>query len=92
MVKPKRVAVVKDFFILGDVRPAPRVKWSGFDQSEIWGKWQPVDGRSYGTVFQEQAVAKVEYIGPPVVFWPPAPKQSAFRKRLRALFSWRRAE
>lgn len=73
-----------DFVFLGNTtNSANEVFWSGFNNSESWSKgtnqcdsqtlpgngWvQRIIGGEVGYVYQERAITRVTYVGPPVIF------------------------
>jgi len=79
-----RVAIVRDHVVLGDLdTDQDTIQWSGLNNAEIWsdiryeadsqrlyegGKVQAVVSGPYGLVFQENAIRRMDYVGPPVIF------------------------
>lgn len=80
----KYCATVRDFVLLGNLSSDPRaVQWSGFEDATQWtdgtnqssiqplydgGQVNGVVGGEFGLIFQEHAVTRMTYIGPPVIF------------------------
>lgn len=80
----RHIAVVRDFVVLGNTTNSPQeVRWSGFNDSEGWsagvnqsdaqtlqgGGWiQGIVGGEVGYIFQERAITRMTYIGPPLYF------------------------
>lgn len=80
----RHIAVVRDFVVLGNTTANPNnVTWSGFNDSEGWtagsnqsdtqtlqgGGWvQAIIGGEVGFVFQERAITRMTYVGPPAYF------------------------
>lgn len=80
----RHVAVVRDFVVLGNTSNSPNdVAWSGFNNSANWtpgvnqsdtqtlqgGGWvQAITGGEVGYIFQERAITRMTYIGPPAYF------------------------
>lgn len=80
----RHIAVVRDFVVLGNTTASPStVTWSGFNASDNWtagvnqsdsqllqgGGWvQGIAGGEVGYVFQERAITRMTYVGPPLYF------------------------
>lgn len=78
------VAVIGSFLVLGNTaNNDDEVIWSGFNDSEEWtedtnqsdaqrllggGPVQAIVGGTVGFVFQERAITRMSYVGPPVIF------------------------
>ncbi len=82
--KARHVAIVRDFVVLGNTETSPnQIKWSGFNNSDQWtvgtnqsdaqtlqgGGWvNALTGGATGTIFQESAITRMTYVGPPLIF------------------------
>lgn len=80
----RHIAVVRDFVVLANTTTSPnQVVWSGFNNSGQWtagsnqsdtqtlqnGGWiNGITGGSVGWIFQERAVTRMLYAGPPTYF------------------------
>lgn len=80
----RHIAVVRDFVVLGNDTSNPaNVTWSGFNNSANWtpgvnqsdaqllqgGGWvQAIIGGDVGYIFQERAITRMTYVGPPAYF------------------------
>lgn len=80
----RHIAIVKDFVVLGNTTNSPsEVFWSGFNNSAQWttgtnqcdsqtltsGGWiHRIMGGEVGWIFQEHAIVRMTYVGPPVIF------------------------
>lgn len=80
----RHIAVVKDFVVLANTTNSPsELYWSGFNNSAQWttgtnqcdsqtltsGGWiHRITGGEIGWVFQEHAVVRMTYVGPPIIF------------------------
>lgn len=79
-----RLAIIRDHVVLGDLdTDQDTIQWSGLNNAEIWddvryeadsqrlyegGKVQALVSGPYGLVFQENAIRRMDYMGPPVIF------------------------
>lgn len=80
----KHIAIVRDFVMLGNLYGAASdLAWSGFNNSEEWvagtdqsdtqtlpdgGQVQAIIGGEAGYVYQERAIRRMTYAGPPTIF------------------------
>lgn len=80
----RHVAVVRDFVVLGNTATSPaQIAWSGFNNSAQWtagtnqsdaqtlqgGGWvHRIVGGEAGYIFQEHAITRMTYVGPPAIF------------------------
>lgn len=80
----RHIAVVRDFVVLGNTTTSPtQLAWSGFNNSDQWtagtnqsdtqtlqgGGWiQKIIGGEVGFIFQEHAITRMTYVGPPAIF------------------------
>jgi len=80
----RHAAVVRDFVVLGNTATSPnQLAWSGFNDSAGWtagsnqsdtqtlqgGGWiQAIVGGEVGYIFQEHAITRMTYVGPPAIF------------------------
>lgn len=80
----RHIAGVRDFVVLGNTTTSPnQVVWSGFNDSTGWtagtnqsdaqtlqgGGWiNGIVGGEVGYIFQERAITRMTYIGPPLYF------------------------
>lgn len=80
----RRCAVVGDFVVLSSLTTnANRIQWSGINDSTFWtvgsnqcdyqefpdgGFVQGVAGGEVGIVFQDRAIRRMTYVGPPAIF------------------------
>lgn len=80
----RHIAVVRDFVVVGNTTNSPQeVRWSGFNDSEGWtagtnqsdaqtlqgGGWvQGIIGGEVGYIYQERAITRMTYEGPPLYF------------------------
>jgi hypothetical protein len=80
----RHIAVVRDFVVLANTVNSPNeVAWSGFNNSGQWsagtnqsdkqtlqgGGWvQAVVGGASGRIYQEHAITRMSYVGPPLYF------------------------
>jgi hypothetical protein len=82
--RAKYLATVRDFVVLGHISGAPSsVRWSAINDSESWtqgtnqaggqvfpdgGYVQSLCGHEVLYVFQERAIRRMNYVGPPLIF------------------------
>ena len=80
----RHIAIVRDFVVFGNTTTSPnQVAWSGFNNSAQWtagtnqsdtqtlqdGGWiQRIFGDEMGYIFQERAITRMSYVGPPAYF------------------------
>lgn len=80
----RHIAIVRDFVVLANTSNSPdEVYWSGFNDSEGWdigtnqcdsqqlledGFIQAITGGEVGYIFQDRAITRMTYVGPPLIF------------------------
>lgn len=80
----RAIAIVRDFVLLGNTTTsAQQLQWSSFNNCKEWspgtnqgdtqqmfdGGWvQAVTGGEVGGIFQERAITRMSYVGPPLIF------------------------
>ncbi len=80
----RHCAVVRDFVVLGNTDTSPNeVVWSGFNNSGQWtagtnqsdaetledgGPIHRIIGGEVGVIFQQRAITRMSYVGPPLIF------------------------
>lgn len=80
----RHIAVVRDFVVLGNTATSPnQIVWSGFNNSAQWtaginqsdaqtlqdyGAVQKIIGGESGVIFQQRAITRMTYVGPPLYF------------------------
>jgi len=80
----RHIGVVRDFVVLGNTATSNRqVVWGGFNTTTQWtagqnqsdaqtlpdgGGIQRIIGGEYGLIFQDRAIVRMTYVGPPLIF------------------------